>query len=318
MGLYEHKKCIFTGLDAFPIIDGRDAVEYRIKIENKVHTIRLYPYINELIEDPFFVENKNRFYGLLHNDDWLKDEATFINIDVLKSLIKEKYFPTTPKEKQTALFLKLASYQKQDGYVASININVYKEVLWKNLYFKSASEMNFYFQHLEKIGFISATYHEPENNNRFPKDYYITIDGLNELKKLQESGKNSNKCFVAMAFRDETLEIRKAIKEVLIDTGFEPILIDEQNIDSSKTINDEIIAGLKKCNFCIADFSYHSNGVYFESGFALGQGRKVIYTCLKNEFSDAHFDIRPLQHIIYEESHELKIKLKSKIEAWIL
>ena len=77
------------------------------------------------------------------------------------------------------------------------------------------------------------------------------------------------------------------------ETGFEPILIDERNIDSDRTINDEIIANLKKCKFCIADFSYHSNGVYFESGFALGQNKKVIYTCLDREFEKAHFDIRP-------------------------
>jgi hypothetical protein len=319
MGMYEQKKCIFTGLDTYPIIDSRDAVEYRIKIGDKVHMIRLTPYLNELVDDPFFKQNKNKFYGLLFNDDWLDNENTFINIEVLKKLIKDKYFPKTPKEKQDALFLKLASYQKQDGYVASIDISVYKNDFWKLLYFNSASEMNFYFNHLNKINLISANYNDPDTNNTiWPKDYYITINGLNELINLQESGQNSNKCFVAMAFKDKTIEIREVIKEALIDTGFEPILIDEQNIESSRTINDEIIANLKKCKFCIADFSYHSNGVYFESGFALGQGKKVIYTCLENEFSDAHFDIRPLQHIIYKDATDLKKRLKLKIEAWIL
>ncbi|MEP6737098.1 MAG: hypothetical protein ABJA70_16360, partial [Chryseolinea sp.] len=84
-----------------------------------------------------------------------------------------------------------------------------------------------------------------------------------------------------------------------------------------KTINDEIIAGLRKCKFCIADFSYHRNGVYFEAGFALGQKKPVIYSCMKEEFAKAHFDIKPLQHIIYDTPDELRDKLISKIQAWI-
>ena len=120
-----------------------------------------------------------------------------------------------------------------------------------------------------------------------------------------------------MSFRDETKKIRNAIKNALIETGFEPILIDEKNIDSEKTINDEIISSLKKCKFCIADFTFHSKGVYFESGYALGQRKKVIYTCREDEFKNAHFDIRPLQHIIYKTEQELEKDLINKIEAWI-
>lgn len=318
MGMTKLEKCIFTGLDTIPIIDGRDAVEYRVEVGNKIHLIRLLPYINELVDDPFFQEHKHRFFGLLFNNSWIENENIFIDIDVLKNLIKERHFPHSPKEKQNLLFLKLASFQKQDGYVVSIDRSYYEDILWKILYFKSLSEMNFYFNHISNIGLISANYYEAQGSKISPKDYYVTINGLNELINLQESGSNSNKCFVAMAFRNETIEIRKAIKEAVFETGFIPILIDEENIESTSTINDAIIAGLKKCNFCIADFSYHSKGVYFESGFALGQGKKVIYTCTEKEFSDAHFDIRPLQHILYNNPSDLKTRLKAKIEAWIL
>ena len=120
-----------------------------------------------------------------------------------------------------------------------------------------------------------------------------------------------------MSFKKETAEIRSAIKKALDLTGFIPILIDEQNVDSDKTINDEIIANLKRCKFCIADFTFHSMGVYFESGHALGQGKKVIYTCREDEFANAHFDIRPLQHIIYETTEQLTKDLVNKIDAWI-
>lgn len=98
---------------------------------------------------------------------------------------------------------------------------------------------------------------------------------------------------------------------------YEPIIIDEEQIASDRTINDEIIAGLKRCKFCVADFSLHRNGVYFESGFALGQGKKVIYLCSREEFASAHFDIKPLQHIIYDSQEQLLRDLKFKIQAFI-
>ena len=120
-----------------------------------------------------------------------------------------------------------------------------------------------------------------------------------------------------MSFDPSTKEAREAIRKALKETGYEAVIIDEQIIDSERTINDEIIASLKKCKFCIADFSLHSKGVYFESGFALGQGKKVIYTCNKTEFENAHFDIRPLQHIIYETTDQLTKDLINKIEAFI-
>jgi hypothetical protein len=43
----------------------------------------------------------------------------------------------------------------------------------------------------------------------------------------------------------------------------------------------------------------------------------VIYICEKTHFEKAHFDIKPLQHIIYETTDELEKKLVNKIEAWI-
>jgi hypothetical protein len=151
----------------------------------------------------------------------------------------------------------------------------------------------------------------------FSSQFSFTYNGLARYIELFNEGYASNICFIAMAFLPETLLIREAIKRALIKCGYLPHIIDEQNLPSDRTINDEIIAGLRKCKFCIADFSYHRNGVYFEAGFALGQKKPVIYTCLKEEFSKAHFDIKPLQHIIYETPEELGNKLVSKIQAWI-
>jgi nucleoside 2-deoxyribosyltransferase len=86
----------------------------------------------------------------------------------------------------------------------------------------------------------------------------------------------------------------------------------------SKTINDAIIAGIKKSRFTIADFTQHKAGVYFEAGYALGRGQKVIYTCRADEIANAHFDTRNYQHIVWENSEDLKQKLIDKITAFVL
>lgn len=318
MGLYQQEKCIFTDLPVVPYIDGRDAIEYVLELIGKKHIIRLPYYANQWpIDNEFFKENKNLFQALLYNNKWFENEGTYIEIENLKELISKADYPKTPEEKLETLFLKLFSAQKEDGQRINLEADYYKNVLWKILYFKSFSELNYYSQYLNETGLIEAKFGQTKDNFGELVSYKITFQGLNRAIELQESGANSNLCFIAMSFKPETKPIREAIKAALSKTGFRPIIIDEENIDSDKTINDAIIANLKRCNFCISDFSYHSNGVYFESGFALGQGKKVIYTCSKEEFANAHFDIRPLQHIIYETTEQLETDLINKIEAWI-
>lgn len=224
----------------------------------------------------------------------------------LKKVINEITYPNTPSEKLNNLFHHIFRMQDFDGEWIEIDI---LNKIWHYCYFKNKKEIDLYFETLVAKGFITTS--------EIDKTFKITYEGLLNYIKLTSEGENSNKCFVAMSFQSETSKYREAIKNALLKTGFEPIIIDEQNIESDKTINDEIIANLRKCKFCIADFSYHKNGVYFESGFALGQGKQVIYTCEEEQFKSAHFDIKPLQHIIYKTSEELESRLISKIEAWI-
>lgn len=120
-----------------------------------------------------------------------------------------------------------------------------------------------------------------------------------------------------MSFDDTLEETRKAIKQVILQNDFEPILIDEQDLESSQTINDAIISEIKSCKFCIADFSQQKDGVYFESGFAVGLGKPVIYTCHKDWFDKTHFDTNHFPHLIYENNSEFIQKLDNKIKAWI-
>lgn len=120
-----------------------------------------------------------------------------------------------------------------------------------------------------------------------------------------------------MSFGNDMKETRNAIKKACLKTGFTPILVDEVHYDSDTTINDAIIANLRKSRFCIADFTEQKDGVYFESGFALGEGKQVIYACQKEWFNKSHFDTNHFPHIVYETPEELTDALVNKIEAWI-
>ena len=109
------------------------------------------------------------------------------------------------------------------------------------------------------------------------------------------------------------------IKFAIESTGFVPLIIRDENLPSDVTINDGIIAGIKKSSFIIADFTQNKSGVYFEAGYALGRGLKVIYTC-KNEHEETsklHFDTNHYQHILWDDIEDLKNKLINKIEAFI-
>jgi hypothetical protein len=319
MGLHKITRCIFTDKPISNYEDGqaRDAIEYILDLSTHKFLIRLTPKaINWFEQDDFFRENKHVFNQLLNSNNWFKDQQTLITIEKLKDLVGGILVPKTPKEKADNLFQKYLGMQQEDGQIVETEDGYFEGLIWKELFFKSYKELIYYTSYLDKQGLINAIFVDYGSGYILQK-FSITVEGLNYGIKLFSEGEKSNLCFIAMAFKPETSNIRDAIKEALIDTGFKPILIDEQNINSDRTINDEIIANLKRCRFCVADFSYHSNGVYFESGFALGQGKKVIYTCLKSEFEKAHFDIKPLQHIIYTTAEQLRKDLTHKINAWI-
>ena len=59
-------------------------------------------------------------------------------------------------------------------------------------------------------------------------------------------------------------------------------------------------------------------GVYFEGGFAMGLDRPVIWICQKDDFENAHFDIKQYNHILYEQPEDLYQKLKVRINALII
>jgi hypothetical protein len=299
-----------------------DTVNYDIELSGRLIQI----FICNSCKNKINIQPKDYYIikGLIANNKW-PERSIIVSKDCkLESLPKDAEkiimpyyletadYPKKPLERMDNLFLNLFKMQEIDGH--SVPVNFLDEVFLLKNYFRTPEECFFYMKGLVENGYIK---YMNVGNSEFAGRFTITHLGLNKAIELSENGHNSNEFFIAMAFKEETKPYRDAIKNSLKRTGYKAIIIDEEHLKSDKTIPDGILSGIKKSKFCVADFSHHRNGVYFESGYALGLGKPVIYLCEEKEFENAHFDIKQLQHIIYKTPEELEKKLVEKIEVWI-
>ncbi|MFL5765786.1 MAG: hypothetical protein ACJ77K_17705 [Bacteroidia bacterium] len=303
--------------------------------KNHIYTVRINEHLVEIrfcktcYEKKDIEENKELILSLLINNKVYRTGEEILHwncksakngdpdkID-LPTILESTNYPRTPEDKINYLFNKLYLFQKYDGELILTMNNFFTRYRALSWYFKNLDEMRYYARALAAKDDIEIQYNpEAETISR----YRITYQGLINYINLFEKGLSKN-CFVAMAFDDtkpELKTIRQKIIEAIVETGFNPVIVDQQHINSDKTVVDEIITLIKSCKFCIADFTYHRGGVYFESGFAAGQGKPVIYTCHSDHFDNSHFDTKGLQHLIYKDSEQLKTALKNKISAWII
>jgi hypothetical protein len=256
--------------------------------------------------------------GLLLNGIWHKE--TYTTPDVLNRLVDsgQSIVPFTPKEKKDKILSDFYKKQEYDGQPINIPNHIAKDdSFWARLFMKNRREFLFYLDLLQKEKLLAYFTGGPAGEDIVLSSYTILSKGIEYVLSLQE-GDYSSSCFVAMSFTDEMFKVfDEAIQPAIEVTGFKPLLISKEHLSSDTTINDGIIASIKKSRFTIADFTDNRNGVYFEAGFALGRGQKVIYTCKESDLKNLHFDIRAYQQIVWKDAADFKQKLIDKIEAFI-
>lgn len=137
---------------------------------------------------------------------------------------------------------------------------------------------------------------------------YIEIDALTRKSSSSKQG------FVAMWF-DQGLDAAytDGFQLGILNAGYDPVRIDR--VEHVNRIDDEIIAQIKASRFVVADFTGHSDGVYFEAGFALGLDMPVIWTCRKDHMDKLHFDIRQFNCIDWNTPEEIAERLQQRLEA---
>ena len=141
---------------------------------------------------------------------------------------------------------------------------------------------------LLNFGYIART----DSRNDSEK-YIISKEGWRRLDEIRR--KDSDRTgFIAMAFREETNDIRDVLKESITKCGFKPIVIDE--VEHNNQIVPEIERNIQRCRFLVMDCSVPNMGAYYEAGMAAGFGKEVIICCSEESFQDEnirpHFDVR--------------------------
>lgn len=244
------------------------------------------------------------------------DPNTVYDKDNIVDFVNDLYVTLPPDSKLNVLLEYIGNQTSYDGDL--VELKTPPRFLIAQMWFHGPNEWRFYMDNALKLGLIEKKIvRTVESPDKDVTKYNLTVSGLSRLIEVS-AGKNSTTCFIAMAFTDEMFVVLDdAIKPALASCGFIHYVVSDQHVDSDTTINDAILAGIKKARFTIADFTYHRNGVYFEAGYALGRGQKVIYTCRKDEMANSHFDISHYQHIVWTDAADFKEKLINKIEAFI-
>ncbi len=149
--------------------------------------------------------------------------------------------------------------------------------------------------------------------------FFLTTTFWEVVENLKKEEVGNERVFVAMWF-DESMNAyyRDGIKKAIEDAGYVPVRIDLQ--DFNEKICDEIIAEIRRTKFMVADFSGLRSGVFFETGFAKGLGREVIFTVREADKGQLkeHFDTRQYNHIVYDTPKDLRKKLYNRICATIV
>ena len=143
----------------------------------------------------------------------------------------------------------------------------------------------------------------------------LTVDGYTRIEDRRTSV-DTSQAFVAMWFDDSMNEAyEKGIEPAIVEAGYKPLRIDRK--EHVNKVDDEIIAGLRRSRFVVADSTHGKDGarggVYYEAGFAHGLGLQVIFTCRKDAMGKVHFDTNHYNHIDWTDPADLRKRLKNRI-----
>ena len=168
-----------------------------------------------------------------------------------------------------------------------------------------------------ELNFLLQDYLYRETGYLNDRGLKISPKGWAYLESLRQGNPESLTAFVAMWFHESVTDAWLAITKGIRSTGYDALRIDQKQHNNK--IDDEIVAGIRRSKFLVADFTGHRGGVYFEAGLATGLGLPVIWLCRKDELEKTHFDTRQYNFIVWEADKldELSKALKNRIEATI-
>ena len=145
---------------------------------------------------------------------------------------------------------------------------------------------------------------------RFDK---ATMHAKSLMEKLMLPPKHQ--IFVIMKFEDEVLDSAYigVIRPLGEEFGFNVLRIDD--IEDSGIITAQILESIAESEIVLADLTGARPNCYYETGVAYATGRELILTIKEGE--EIHFDLSVNRFITWKTEHELRTKLRQRLEAII-
>jgi hypothetical protein len=149
----------------------------------------------------------------------------------------------------------------------------------------------------------------------------LSLRGWDRVKEIEAGRTSSKRAFMAMQYGDAAVDAIYAdcFRPAVAATGFELRRLDED--PQAGLIDDRMRVEIRVARFLVADLTHGNKGAYWESGFAEGLGKPVIYTCRKDVFENPaqrpHFDTNHHLTIIWDAANleQAANNLKSTIRA---
>ena len=149
----------------------------------------------------------------------------------------------------------------------------------------------------------------------------LTFDGWNRYRDITTQGSTARVAFMAMQYGEDELDkvFETCFRPAVEETGFELRRLDHH--PKAGLIDDIMRLEIRNSRFVLADLTHSNRGSYWESGFAEGLGKPVIYMCKKSVFDGEgdeekpHFDINHCHTVVWQEN-ELE-KCAAELKATI-
>lgn len=146
-----------------------------------------------------------------------------------------------------------------------------------------------------------------------------SFKGWERLDKIRRGAADSRKAFMAMRYGDATLDriVNDFFRPAVVQTGFTLSRLDD--LPKAGLIDDRLRVEIRRSRFLIADLTHDNLGAYWESGFAEGLDKPVIYTCDRGKFEVAktHFDTNHHLTVVWDAADPAAAaeQLKATIRA---
>ncbi len=209
------------------------------------------------------------------------------------------------------LYQQYANGKSPESYLQLYEHKIARDIKYTIAYAKGAKDFTWLINKALEFGYLES---DQSLAIQPPQNIRLSLKGFDRVQELQKS-KNSSQVFVAMSFGLDDAVFEEGINKALEDTGYSAMFL-KSEIHNEK-IDDKIIVEIRKSRFVIVDVTDHRPNVYFEAGFALGEGIPVLWTCRENDWNEheAHFDTRQYNYLLWENAEDLREKLRYRIEA---